>query len=169
VSEVSYKPSDIGRHLARHDLVRQVEEITQNRLRIETVFLYPDGSSIDIFYIEAKEGLPGKLSDLGQTSAWLLDVSLIPSPDLVEDILRIYKVERVEGILELTLQGSEDLIPGIIRLGQACIRVADLMYTRAYKPTRGCDPEKKGVAAFFGTWPGDETDEEIQKALDEIS
>jgi hypothetical protein len=29
--------------------------------------------------------------------------------------------------------------------------------------------KKKGFDALFGQWPGDETDEEIQKALEEIS
>jgi hypothetical protein len=29
--------------------------------------------------------------------------------------------------------------------------------------------KKRGFDALFGQWPGDETDEEIQKALEEIS
>jgi hypothetical protein len=33
---------------------------------------------------------------------------------------------------------------------------------------RKLQPTRKGVTAFFGTWPGDETDEELLAALGEL-
>lgn len=39
---------------------------------------------------------------------------------------------------------------------------------RPYKPERRLQTSKGGVAAFFGSWPGEETDRELIAALEEI-
>ena len=48
-----------------------------------------------------------------------------------EDALRIYDVRQAGGALETGLGGDlDDLSDAVVRLGQACLRVADLTYTR---------------------------------------
>jgi hypothetical protein len=40
--------------------------------------------------------------------------------------------------------------------------------TRSRRPERRLQPSKTGVASFFGSWPGEETDEELLHALEEV-
>ena len=48
----------------------------------------------------------------------------------MEDVLRLHEVQQVGGALELKLGSLDGLMPGIVRLGQAAVRVADLTFTR---------------------------------------
>ena len=115
-----------------HSLVRSIDQVRKGALRLETAFLYPDGSSVDVFLVEDDPLFPKlKLSDFGQTTSWLLDVQVKPwlskkRQRFVEDALRTYGVEQVGGALELPLRGLDGLVEGVVKLGQACIRVADL-------------------------------------------
>ena len=119
-----------------HALVREVDSLPQGHVRLETAFLYPDGASVDVFLVQEEPLLPPrKLSDLGQTMSWLLDVQVRPGmsrkrQQLVEDALRIYDVRQVGGALEHSLPSLDQLMEAIVHLGQACVRVADLVYTR---------------------------------------
>jgi len=128
--------SEVQKKVEGHALVRGVDQLPKGHVRLETEFLYPDGSSVDVFLVEDAPLLQGlKLSDLGQTMSWLLDVQVKPwlskkRQRFVEDALRIYKVEQVGGALELPLASVDELMGGIVKLGQACVRVADLTYTR---------------------------------------
>ncbi|NOY91026.1 MAG: DUF1828 domain-containing protein [Deltaproteobacteria bacterium] len=127
---------DIKEQTSGHSLVRSVDELPKGHVRIETGFLYPDGSSVDVFVVEASPMFPTlKLSDLGQTTSWLLDLQVRPwlskkRQRLAEDAIRIYEVRQEGGALEYALSGLDSLVEGIVRLGQACVRVADLTYTR---------------------------------------
>lgn len=127
---------EIRKLVSGHDLIRGIDEVPCGHIRLETAFLYPDGSSVDVFVIQETPLFAEiKLSDLGQTMAWLLDVQVKPylskkRERLVEDALRIYNVVLKQGTLEYTLADASELMPGIVRLGQACVRVADLVYTR---------------------------------------
>ncbi len=49
---------------------------------------------------------------------------------LLEDAIRLYGVTQNDGALELRLTDPGALVDGIVRLAQACVRVADLSYTR---------------------------------------
>lgn len=119
-----------------HTLVREVDKLPKGHLRMETAFLYPDGSSVDVFLVQEDLLFPrSKLSDLGQTISWLLDVQVKPwlskkRQRFVEDALRIYGVKQVGGALELPLESAQGVVEGIVKLGQACVRIADLTYTR---------------------------------------
>lgn len=127
---------DVRRRLNGHAVVRSVDQIPKRHVRIETAFLYPEGSSVDLFLVEDAPLLPAtKLSDLGNTSQWLLDVQVRPwlskkRQAYVEDALRIYGVAQQGGALEIPLASLDGIVDGIVRLGQACVRVADLVYTR---------------------------------------
>ncbi|MGJ8495971.1 DUF1828 domain-containing protein, partial [Glaesserella parasuis] len=97
---------------------------------LETGFLYPDGSSVDVFVVEESALLRTiKLSDLGQTMSWLLDVQVKPwlskkRQRFVEDALRVHGVHQAGGALELPLASLDGLVEGVVKLGQACVRVA---------------------------------------------
>lgn len=91
---------DIKTRVEGHALVRGVDLVRKGAVRLETAFLYPDGSSVDVF---VQEETPlfnkPKLSDFGQTTAWLLDVQVKPwlskkRQQFVEDALRIYGVQH---------------------------------------------------------------------------
>ncbi len=127
---------DIRKRLEGHSIVREVDKVPKGHVRIETAFLYPEGSSVDLFIVEENSLFPPtKLSDLGNTSQWLLDIQIRPwlskkRQAYVHDALRIYGVEHQGRALELTLPSLDGVVDGIVRLGQACVRVADLAYTR---------------------------------------
>jgi hypothetical protein len=119
-----------------HTLVRDVDVLPKGHLRIETGLLYPDGASIEVYLVE-DASLPGghKLTDLGQTTSWLLDVQVKPwlskkRQRLLEDAIDLYGVRQNGGALELPLESIDQIPEGIIRLGQACLRVSDLLFTR---------------------------------------
>lgn len=130
-------PNAIQDLLAGHSLIRDVDQVPRGHVRIETAFLYPDGASVDLFLVQP-EGLQfggHHLSDLGQTTSWLLDVQVKPwlskkRQAFVEDAIRLYGVRKHGGALEKTLETLDDLADGIVALGQSCVRVADLAYTK---------------------------------------
>ena len=127
---------EVNCKLAGHPLVRNVDRLPRGHVRLETVFLYPDGSSVDVFLPEDGPLVPpSRLSDLGQTTGWLLDVQVKPwlskkRQRFVEDALRLYGVVLRGGALERDLHSLDELVEGVVHLGQACVRVADLTYTR---------------------------------------
>jgi|CZKU01.1.fsa_nt_gi hypothetical protein len=127
---------EIKKQVDGHSLIRGIDQVPKGHVRLETAFLYPDGSSVDVFVVEESPLLRNlKVSDLGQTTSWLLDVQVKPwlskkRQRFMEDALRIYDVKQVGGALERELASTDGLVDGVIRLGQACVRVADLTYTR---------------------------------------
>jgi hypothetical protein len=124
--------------MAHYPLIRGVDRVPKGHLRIETEFLYPDGTSIEVFVVDDR-GAPllssSKLSDLGQTTAYLLNLSVRPwvsakRRTFLEDTLRTHRVEMNGGALEVPLSRPDDLPDAIIRLAQACSRASDLIFTR---------------------------------------
>jgi hypothetical protein len=133
---------EIRAQLGDRALVRRVDELTRGHVRITTSLLYPDGSFVDVFVRRDQPTRSGSLSatpivlsDLGQTTAWLLDVGIKPwlskkRKTFIEDAISLYGVEQAGGELRLEIHSPEALVSGVLRLGQACIRVADLTFTR---------------------------------------
>lgn len=127
---------DAAKKLLGHvSLFRDVDVLPAGHLRIETAFRYPDGTSIDIF-VSPPDLLPGlRLSDQGQTNAWLLDLQIKAwlskkRRAFIEDALHTYGAQQAGGELVLQIDGPAALSDGVIRLSQACLRVADLTFTR---------------------------------------
>ena len=125
--------AEVERHLQGHSLVKEVATLPRGHIRMETGFLYPDGTSIEVYLLA--DAPPYRLSDLGQTTAWLLNLQVKPwlskkRQTLLEDAIRTYAVRQSGGALELELGSIGELMNGVVRLGQACLRVADLSYTR---------------------------------------
>lgn len=128
--------NDVRKTVSGHALIRGIDQLPKGHVRLETGFLYPDGSSVDVFLVDEAPLLQTlKLSDLGQTMSWLLDVQVKPwlskkRQRFVEDALRIYGVKQSGGALEAPVASMNDLVEAVVKLGQACVRVADLTYTR---------------------------------------
>ena len=136
-------------------LVKSCDVIRNGMLRISTPFMYPNGSQIDLFFGNRRVTGTGSthltespflvdqqkdsllvLSDLGQTSAYLFDVqvkinSTAHRVELVQGICEQLGIERLGSELFITVNEPEQhQLPHLItRLSQACIRVADLVYT----------------------------------------
>ena len=132
--------ADIERLVDELCMVRASDVVPKGHLRLETKFLYPDRSSVDVFVVnEAQQQLLAAspiLSDLGQTTSWLADVQVKPWQSkkrqrLLEDAIEILGIRQNGGALETPFEPSHDgLEDAVIRLGQACVRVADLLFTR---------------------------------------
>lgn len=119
------------------------------RVRIRTPFLYPDGDLIDLFYSEPA-GVP-TLTDLGETVRWLRmqTVTLRRTPkqrQLIDDVCLNHGVELFKGMLIYRLRPGDRLADAVIRLGQACLRVADIWFTMR---TRAVESLTAEVADFL--------------------
>lgn len=118
-------------------VVRSVDTLPKGHIRLETRFTYPDRSSIDLFVRNPMHtGAKLILSDMGQTTNWLSDL-LIRSwqskkrTRFMEDALHALDIRHVNGALETDFgMTQESLMDATVRLGQACVRVADLTFTR---------------------------------------
>jgi hypothetical protein len=133
---------DSSAHIAAirgYSMVRGVDVVRKGHVRIETGFLYPDGASVDVFLVnDPREPLlpPSRLSDLGQTMGFLLNHDVKPWTSKkrrvqLEDAISLYGVEMVGGALEKQITDTPRAIEeGIILLGQSCVRMADLLYTK---------------------------------------
>lgn len=133
---------EVQQQLEDRSIVRTIDVVPRGHIRIMTGLLYPDGTNVDVFVVNDTPMIPAsvtpaplRLSDLGQTIAWLNDVGVRPwlskkRQAFVEDVLRLYDVQQDGGELLLDLKPGDDLTVGVLRLAQACIRVADLTFTR---------------------------------------
>lgn len=126
----------IEKAVTGHSLVRSVDLLDKGHVRLETEFLYPDGSNIDLF-VEGDTPLltPSRLSDMGATTSWLSDMQVEPwkskkRESLLQEALRQYRVTRDGGKLATDITSIDGIVSDVVRLGQACLRMADLIYTR---------------------------------------
>ena len=119
-------------------LVEAYDTVRDGSFRMATPFRYPDGSHIDVFLKDSGTLFDGfELSDKGQTVAYLLDLHVKPwtsqkRKQTMSDICATLGVEQEGGVFRIRLPKEEmnDLPDAILRLGQACIRIADLSYTQ---------------------------------------
>jgi hypothetical protein len=120
-------------------MVRAADILPKGHIRVQTGFLYPDGSSVDVFVVnDSRAPLlpPSRISDLGQTMGFLLNHDVKPWTSKkrriqLEETISLYGVELVGGALEKPIIDVQDsLRDGIILLGQACVRMSDLLFTK---------------------------------------
>lgn len=136
-------------------LVHDCDRIRSGMLRLATAFSYPEGSQIDVFLSEKSDLLGGQyvLTDLGQTMAWLLDLHVKPwttkkRQQILADICDSLGVQNENGELRIELGADElkNLPSAIVRLSQACIRVADIAFTQRL---RSLTPFRDELEEFF--------------------
>lgn len=100
--------------------------------RIRTPFLYPDCDVIDLFC--KPEGDFMLVSDLGETTGWLW-MNAVGEPRTAQQEALISGACRTHGVKYhqnaiLAQCDSEDMLAeAVMRVGQACVRVSDLLYT----------------------------------------
>ena len=128
-------------------LVEACDEIKSGMLRLSTPFRYPDGSNIDLFLgTDSHLHTPIKLTDLAHTAAYLLDIQIKSwatqkRKHIVDDVCKLLGVYREDG--ELVVRLTEDelneghLPSAMVRLAQACIRIADLSFTQRLRAPVG--------------------------------
>lgn len=144
--------------LRQFGLVRSFDKLPKGHMRLETAFYYPDGSGVDLF-IRTDNGLlaeiePLELTDFGYTLNWLAQLGINPlkgqrRQKLVNDVLEIYRVKEHGTALKCRIVQNE-LAIGIIRLGQACIRIADLAFTARFMPHAKFEEEVEDVLDSAG-------------------
>jgi hypothetical protein len=125
--------------LSGFSMFSDVDALPKGHLRIETLLKYPDGTSIEVFLkspaINSGGNAVGTLSDLGQTTAWLMTAQVRPwiskkRQALLDEIVQSSGVSLAGGALELNTSNIGDLPLAVLRLAQCCSRVADLTFTK---------------------------------------
>lgn len=129
---------NLRQYVQGFSLVEQCDVTNNGMLRISTPFNYPNGSQIDLFLENTRSLYPDYvLSDYGQTADYLADTYIKfwiskKRRQLVDDICRILDVELYVNRFQIRI-GHENLgeLPNaMVRLAQACIRVADLTFVQ---------------------------------------
>ena len=130
-------------------LVTACDPMGDGSLRLQTTFEYPGDEYVDLFVREAiPPNGPLRLTDASMTVAQLLafglDVDATPKRRrFVAELCRQLGVSRQGG--ELTIDVAEPIEanfgPSAVRLGQACVRVADLMLTYTERLNSSFDEE----------------------------
>jgi hypothetical protein len=118
-------------------LVQSCDIVRSGALRMLTPFRYPNGEQIDLFLEEPQPLLGGfVLSDLGQTTSYLLDLQVKPwasnkRRQIIEDVCRSLEVQWRGGRFQIEIANDDvgQLSPFMMRLAQACIRVSDLSFS----------------------------------------
>lgn len=131
--------STVRRMVEGFSLVKACDTVQNGMLRIATPFQYADGSNVDLF-LEADLSQELTLTDMGQTIAYLLDMHVKPwsskrREQAVADICESLEIQK-KGAQLYTLIPADDpaaFTNAIVRLSQACIRVAELALTQKFR------------------------------------
>lgn len=115
----------------------------RGRIRIRTPFLYPDGEVVDLFLLQDDGRV--SVTDFGETTRWLKQQTsaLRRTPNqlrLIQDVCLTLGIEFFQG--QLLLRATPDgLSDAVVRLGQACLRVADIWFTMRGRTAETFDDE----------------------------
>jgi hypothetical protein len=121
-------------------LVREVVTLPKEHIRLETGFRYPDRSVVDLYIVNPgllKSVGPVVLTDFGNTLSWLNQLGIDPLRQkrrlkLMDDVLETYALSRDGAAIQCQVDLSE-VKSAILRLGQACVRIADLSYMLQFR------------------------------------
>ena len=107
-------------------------ERSSDFVRVHTPFLYPDGDEIEIFVTD--DGGKFTLSDFGETLRWLsmqraAQKHTSKQDRLIQDVCMTHSIQLFRSTLTARCESIESLCDCILRLSQACGRVADLWLT----------------------------------------
>lgn len=116
---------------ARLECAKLVEgiDVVGGSYRLQTRLLYPDGSNIDVFLSPGDK--PPVMSDMGNTMTWLSHMNIKPwtttrRREEVEAIVSSIGVVLDDGMIVSQVEGEEHESLAMIRVAQACSRIADL-------------------------------------------
>ena len=135
---------ELSRLFSNFSLLRECAPLDNGTLRVSTSFQYPNGSLIDVFVQDGRDLFDRNivLSDFGQTAIYLRNLPLAMDStkrrkQLVADICESLGIGEENNQLVVRLSGDEvDKIPeAMVRLSQACIRVADLSFMQRFPVT----------------------------------
>ncbi len=148
--------NDLCTALSPSGLVAGCQVGFRGHLRLQTKFLYPDGSAIDLFVANEEDLLSDHeltLTDFGQTIGWLSNMGIWPKKNkrraqILSDIMTTYRISNIGAALMCRVR-PDDLLGGLIRLGQACVRVADLTYTQRFVARSRFEDQFEEVIAEF--------------------
>lgn len=128
----------------------------QDLVRLMTPFKYPDGDNVDVFVapVEQTEGRV-EVTDYGQTLEWLSNFNIDPSAtkrrkQLVNDVCQRLDVEFDGWQIKTPVIELRELPSAMMRLGQACIRVADLIFTQRLQTVSLLKDEVEEFVADLG-------------------
>lgn len=133
-------------------LVSECDVVRNGALRLSTPFQYPNGEYIDLFLQRSGLFDMYTLSDFGQTSLYLKDaqakLDAIRKTSLVEDICGQFRVHFTdEGLsVDLGFEPPTDLSDPILRLVQACMRVAEFA---SHVKSRTSNPFRDDIQGFL--------------------
>ncbi len=136
---VSPDPQAFRDKLAALGLCKACETLPDGSLRLTTPLLYPDGSPIEIFLRTVADlFLSARLTDGGRTFAYLGGMQVQMDghekrEHLLHEVCRGLGVEHRQGELGVALSPESEAADAVLRLAQACIRIADLHYTLTFK------------------------------------
>jgi hypothetical protein len=125
-------------YLSEFSLIKTCDTVKNGSLRLATPFTYPNSSHIDLF-LEPKNHLfdSFRLSDYGQTAEYLFELGFDvfatkKRKQIVNDICQSLEIEQGNGEFYVDLDNTllKDLSSYMVKLSQACIRVADLSFTQ---------------------------------------
>jgi hypothetical protein len=140
--------------LGQFSLIHECDVIGNGALRMSVPFQNTDGSNIDLFLKKEDNG-KWILSDLGNTTAYLLDMHVKPWTtknrlQIIADICTSLGIAQNQGQFQTVLSEAEliaKLPQAIVRLSQACIRISDLAFTRRLRTP---DIFNENVEEFLG-------------------
>jgi len=141
--------------IIKSSVITACDSVDERLIRLQTVFMYPEGSYIDVFLGMDNSPTGGYyLTDMGQTFSYLADlhISVYKNPknrNLAEQICNLLKVHEENGELFIHIREDfSDAGDAVFRLSQACIRIADFCYTEKFSPF---SYQKKSIKEFFVT------------------
>ena len=117
-------------------LVLDCDKIDDGAIRIATPFTYPNGSHIDVFLKPNNDLFQSfSLSDYGQTAEYLLEIGFDiwktrRRRQLVADVSAALNVRLDSGafVAQIDKEEISNLPSFMVKLVQACIRIADLSF-----------------------------------------
>jgi hypothetical protein len=126
---------DLQNRLGAFSLFKGLDQLAKGHIRIETQLKYPDGTSIEVFLKSPIGQQNFTLSDLGQTTAWLMTAQVRPwlskkRQALLSEVVRTSGARQEGGALEISAPTVADITVAAVRLAQCCSRVADLTFTK---------------------------------------
>ena len=133
----------LRRELSNFSLARECEPLADGSFRITTPLLYPDGAAVELLYTPHVDLFASShLTDSGKTAALLADSQVYiegyeKRQHILADICRTLRVQNAKGELCAVVESGQSLADAVMRLAQACVRVADLYYVQSFRAQTG--------------------------------